>query len=184
MADATQQTGNPVEDSVPKVDDSIAVGEDLEFQRTWWRMERVVWIVFLLLLIFDLLGGLGRGWLANAQRTTADGALHLTYERIERAGTPSIMTLHFGPGAIHDGHIQVFVSDSVIRPLGAQRVSPQPLASTLSREGITYTFSASDGPTVAEIALQPSFPGSHSFRMTLLGGASPQPIDARVVVVP
>jgi hypothetical protein len=171
----------PVEDSVPKVAGDIAVGEDLEFQRKWWRFEDAVWIFFLLILVCDLLGLFGRGWLAKAKRSTADHALTLDYERIERASTPSIMTLKFGPAAIQNRQIQVFISDSMVKPLGAQRISPQPAVSAVGNGGITYTFAATQGPATVQIALEPSFPGRHSFRVQLLGN---EPIDGNVVVLP
>jgi hypothetical protein len=171
----------PVEDSVPKVGREIAVGEDMEFQRRWWRFERIVWPILLLIVVIDLLGGFGRGWLANARRTTPDQALTLNYERIERASTPSIMTLKFGPSAIHDGKINVFVSDSIVKPLGAQRIAPQPAASRIGNDGITYTFPVTELPASAQIALEPSFPGLHKFTMQVEGST---PIDATVFVVP
>src|SRR4051812_21473227 len=114
----------PVRDSVPKVSGDVAVGEDLNFQRKWWRFERAIWAFFLVILIADLLGAFGHGWLAKARRSTQDQTLTLDYERIERANTPSIMRLHFAPSAVRDGRIQVFVSQNVFRALGAQRIAP------------------------------------------------------------
>jgi hypothetical protein len=177
----SQTSFHPVEDSVPKVNDAIAVGENLDFQRRWWRFERIVWTIFLLILICDLLGLFGRGWLANATRKTPDGALILQYERIERTSTPSIMTLHFGSSAIVNGHVQFFVSDSMVKGLGAQRIAPQPALSTIGDGGITYTFAASQSPATVQIQLEPSFPGMHHFRVQCIGG---KPIEARVFVVP
>jgi hypothetical protein len=172
---------HPVEDSVPKVSGTIAVGENLEFQRKWWRFEHIVWSIFLLILLCDLLGLFGRGWLAKAKRQTPDGALTLDYERIERASTPSIMTLQFGHSAIVDGRIQVFVSDSLVKPLGAQLIAPQPEISTIGHGGITYTFPATESPAMVQIQLEPSFPGLHHFRIKPLGSES---IDANIFVVP
>jgi hypothetical protein len=171
----------PVRDSVPKVAGDVAVGEDLEFQRKWWRFERVVWSIFALILICDLLGLFGRGWLAKAERSTPDRALTLDYERVQRASTPSAMTLHLGPPAVHDGHVQVFVSEDVIKPLGAQRISPQPAVSSLGDGGVTYTFDATGSTAVVEITSEPSLPGVHHFRMRVPGDAE---IEASVVVVP
>jgi hypothetical protein len=175
---------DPVEDTVPKVEDEIAVGEDLDFQRRWWKFERVVWTFFLLILVCDLLGLFGRGWLAKAKASPPDGALNLDAERSARGSTPSIMTLHLGQAAIHDGKIRIFISDSLVRPLGAQRVSPQPAESALADGGISYTFPATGAPATVQIALEPSFPGSHSFRIQVLGEAQPDTIDASVFVVP
>jgi hypothetical protein len=172
---------NPVEDSVPKIDNEVAVGENLEFQRKWWWFEGIVWRVFLVILVCDLLGLFGRGWLASAKRSTPDNMLTVNYERIERASTPSVMTLTFSPAAIHDGRIRVFLSESIVKPLGAQRISPQPLISALSEGGVTYTFPANSAPATAEITLQPSFPGPHKIRIQVPGN---DPIDATVFVVP
>ena len=171
----------PVVDSVPKVADEVAVGEDLNFQRKWWKFERIIWVFFLLVLVCDVLGLFGRGWLAKGKRSTPDQALTLDYERVERSASPSIMTLHFGPAAAHNGHIQVFVGNDVIRGLGARRISPQPATSALTDGGITYTFDSGSTPTIAEIALQPMFPGRHKIRVQLPGS---QPIEASVFVLP
>jgi hypothetical protein len=177
----TQIQSAVVDDSVPKVDKRIAVGENLEFQRKWWKFERAIWIFFLIILIADVLGLFGRGWLSKARQSDSAQTLVLDYERIARASTPSIMTLHFGAAAIHDGHIQVYVSQDVIKGLGAQRIAPQPATSTLGNDGVTYTFDATQLPATTEIQLQPSFPGTHHFRIQVTGG---QPINATVFVVP
>jgi len=171
---------SPIEDSVPKVGE-VAVGEDLNFQRRWWKFERAIWLFFLLILAADVLGLFGRGWLAKAQRTDAAQTVTLDYERIERASTPSIMTFHFEPAAIRNGRIELYVSEDLIKPLGAQRISPEPRESSMGDDGITYTFPATRTPAIAEIQLQPSFPGLHHFRVQVIGG---QPIDATVFVVP
>jgi len=177
----TQTHTTPVEDTVPRVADELAVGENLAFQRRWWTFERIIWPIFLLIVVFDLLGGLGHGWLAKAKATTAGGALTLDYERIERANTPSTMTLHFSPAAIRDGQIKVFVSDSVVQELGAQRIAPQPAVSAVGEHGINYTFAATVSPAEVQIQLQPSDPGIHRFRLRIPEVAA---IEARVLVLP
>ena len=171
----------PIEDSVEKSGGKVAVGEDLKFQRKWWRFERIVWSLFVVLIICDVLGVFGRGWLANAQRATPDGALRLEYERIERASTPSVMTLHFGPAAIRNGRIQFYISDSIVKPLGAARISPQPAVSTVGNDGISYIFPATQSPADVQISLEPTAPGAHTFRIQMPGEA---PIEGNIVVMP
>ena len=58
---ATKTLTKPVQDSVAKVNDEVAVGEDLEFQRKWWRFENAAWVFFTLIIILDLCGLFGRG---------------------------------------------------------------------------------------------------------------------------
>jgi len=146
----------PVGDSVPKVNNELAVGDDLKFQQRWWRFERVVWIFFLLIVIADLLGCFGRGYFANANTQTADGMTTIHYQRIERFSTPSILSLQFGPGNVHDGKIRLWVSDTLLKQLGNQRVIPQPLSSELESSGITYTFASSAQAGLIEFALEPA----------------------------
>jgi hypothetical protein len=172
---------HPVEDTVAKVDDSVAVGEDLDFQRRWWKFERVVWIFFGLIVVCDLLGVFGRGYMAKAERKTADQSVDLHYDKIERANTPSIMSVKFGPSAIRNGEVRLFVSTSVVNELGAQRVVPQPAASAVGLGGVTYTFPVAGLPVTVDIALAPSYPGVHAFTLGVPGS---EMVTAKVTVLP
>ena len=166
---------------VPKVDNAIAIGEDLAFQERWWKFERVVWSFFLLILLADVLGMFGRGWLSKAKLTSPDSGMIVDYERVERASTPSILRIQFGPDSIENGAVHLFVSESLVRELGTQRIVPQPENSILGGGGITYTFPVRGGASEIQFALQPSFPGVHQFVMQVPGK---QPVSAHVVVVP
>lgn len=178
----TEIETKPVTDEdVPKVDGSLAVGEDVEFQRKWWRFEKVVWSFFVLVLIADLLGLLGRGPLANAERQTGDGALRIKYERVLRENTSSILTILPESTAVHAGNLQLFVSDSIVKQLGAQRVIPQPATSTVGNGGVTYSFPAATLPITVQIELKPSFMGSHRFTIGVPGGEA---IHAKSFVLP
>lgn len=170
-----------VGDTVPKVDGSIAVGEDLEFQRRWWKFERAVWIFFGLIVLCDLLGVFGRGYLAKAERKTADQTVDLHYDRIERANTSTIMSVQFGPSAIQNGQIHLFVSSSVVKDLGARRVVPEPAASAVGSGGVTYTFPATGLPASVDIALSPSYPGIYAFTLGVPGADM---LTAKITVLP
>jgi len=171
----------PIEDLGHRVDDAISVGEDLEFQERWWKFENAVWMFFALLLVLDLLGVFGRGWLAKAQAVSSDGAVQMKYERIERTMTPSVMRVYFGPNAAQDGKYKLFVSGSVVQELGNQRIAPQPETSAVGVGGVTYTFPALGQPAVVSFSLEPSSPGVYHFSLGVPGGDM---IERRVVVVP
>jgi hypothetical protein len=171
----------PIEDSVAKVNDEIAVGEDLEFQRKWWRFENIAWIFFALIIVLDLAGLFGRGPLARAQRHAADRTIDVKYERIERTDSPSILTIQFAQSAIHDGKIRLFVSNSLVKELGAQRVIPAPQETVVGEGGLTYTFLASAPPARVDLALEPPGPGEFPFTISVAGA---QPVRANIFVVP
>lgn len=172
----------PVVDSVSKVSDEIAVGEDLQFQRKWWAFEKLVWSFFGIILLLTFLGVFGRGWLAKTRKESIDGNLILKYDRIQRTGNPSDITVIFTPNAVHDGQIRLFLSEPIISRLGAQRISPQPLKSSMADGGIIYSFPVEGRPTNVVVSVEPSKPGSVVFRAALPDAGSS--VECTAVVVP
>jgi hypothetical protein len=170
-----------VQDDVPRYNDEVAIGEDLKFQRKWWKFENAVWVFFGIMIVCDVLGVLGRGWLAKAKATTPDQAVVLSYERMERAFTPSMIDLKIGQNAIHNGQVKLYVSGSVVNDLGASQISPQPLTSTIGNSGYTYVFPATAGPAMIHISLSPPSAGMQNFRVQVAGS---EPLDASVFVFP
>ena len=171
----------PVEDSVERVNDEIAVGEDLTFQRKWWRFENAVWVFFTLIIVLDLAGLFGRGPIAKATRSAPDGSMLVKFERIERTSSPSILTVQFAQSAIHDGKIRLFVSNGLVKSLGTQRVIPAPQETVVGEGGLTYSFPASRPPASVDLELQPTGPGLFDFTVGVVGAA---PVHAKVFVVP
>ena len=171
----------PVEDSVPKINDELAVGSDLEFQHRWWRWENRIWILFAAIVVADLLGCFGRGPLAKAHARTNDGTMNITYERIERFGTPSILMVKFGPNASRDGKVQIWASDNLVKELGNQRIVPQPDASTLDGHGIMYTFQSTSHPDSIQFALEPSSPGIFPLTLRVAGA---EEFNTKIYVMP
>lgn len=169
------------ENDVPKVDNAIAVGEDLRFQERWWKFERLAWGFFVLILIADVLGAFGEGWLAKARINQPGSGMLVNYVRVARAGTPAKIEVQFGPDAVADGKIRLYASNSIVKDLGAQRVIPQPETSAVVPDGILYTFPATNPPGEVDFELQPGTPAIRQFRLQLIG----KPIvEARVVVMP
>jgi hypothetical protein len=177
----TDQDLKPVGDTVPKINNELAVGSDIEFQRRWWRWENRIWVLFALIVVADILGCFGRGPVANAHERTSDGTMDIKYERIERYGTPSILTIQFGPNANHDGVVQLWASDSLVKPLGNQRVVPQPDSSTLDGQGILYTFKSTSKPNSIEFALEPSAPGIYPLTLRVPGA---EQFHTKIYVMP
>ena len=136
---------------------------------------------FTLIIILDLGGLFGRGPIAKAERRTADGTVDVKYERIERTDSPSILTIQFGQSAIQDGKVKLYVSNSLVKPLGTQRVIPAPQETILGDGGLTYTFPATKPPASVDLALQPSGPGIYDFTLGVVGA---EQVHARIVVVP
>lgn len=168
-----------VEDSVPRINKEVAVGEDLAFQRRWWRFETTMWWVIAALLLLNLGGVFGRGPISHAR--LSNEAMVLKYDRVERTCTPSMFVVQLQPKVLSKGQFKLHVSQSLVEELGAQRVIPSPVDTAVGSGGLTYTFSSETGPGSIEFALQPARPGI--FRLSLQVAGYPA-LSTRVVVVP
>jgi hypothetical protein len=171
----------PVKDTVPKVNKEIAVGEDVEFQRRWWKFEKVVRVVFIVLVVLDLAGVFGRGPVAKANLATEDGAMTVTYERIERTGTPSVLTVKFGEAAIQNSKVHLWTSEDLVTGLGNKQIAPQPATSVVGDGGLHYTFPASAKPAEAVFSLQPSSPGLYNLTLRVDGSRD---LHFKILVMP
>jgi hypothetical protein len=171
----------PIDDSVEKVNGEVAVGEDLAFQRKWWEFERATWIFFGLILALDVAGFFGRGPVAKAQRTASDDSMNVRYDRIERSGTPTILTVDIGSSAIKNGRVLLYVSHSMVKELGAQRVIPAPERTVIGNAGLTYSFPVSSLPASVEFALEPTGPGLRHVTIQVPGWT---PVSFDIFVVP
>lgn len=181
MGGMAQLETKPVEDTVPKVNDEIAVGSDLEFQRSWWKFERIAWIVLLVIIGLDIAGVFGRGPVAKARIQAPDRSYTIKYERIERYSTPSILTIEFTPAAITSGKIQLWADDELLKGLGNERVIPQPESSEIVNGGILYTFPAAAPADSVEFALSPKSPGVCHLKLGVPGHSQ---VELAIYIVP
>ena len=176
-APLTQRVG----DSVAKINDEVAIGEDLGFQRRWWRFERLVWILFVVIIVLDLAGAFGRGPLAYAEAVSPDHALQVKYERIERSGTPSMMTVTLDARTFRDGHANLVLSDSAVGGLGLRRVIPAPESTSVGSDRLIYRFPAGTSAAVVRFEFEPAGAGIYDLRVGIPDATS---VRFRIAVVP
>ena len=121
------------------------------------------------------------GWFAKAKLDVPGSGMLVDYQRVERRATPALLDVHFTPDAVQNGTVQLFVSDTLIKQLGTQRVAPQPRESVIGNGGITYTFPASGTPAEVQFGLEPGRAGVEGFTLQVPGKSA---VGARVVVLP
>lgn len=171
----------PVEDTVPKVNNELAVGSDIEFQRSWWKFEHLAWVLLGIIIALDIAGVFGRGPVAKATMEAPDHSYTVKYERIERFSTPSILTIEFSPAAVQSGKIQLWVGDELVKGLGNQRVIPQPESTALVNKGFLYTFPSGTPADSVEFSLEPTTAGIFTLKLGVPGHGELEP---KVYVVP
>lgn len=181
LANSPNVKTRPVEDTVPKVNDEVAVGDDLEFQRRWGIAERIIWAVLVIFLLLSFLGVFGRGPLAHTSYASSASGMSIKYERFQRFGSPSVMFVDLDSSTFHNGTAQLWVSDDLVKPLGTQRIVPQPQRSEIVGGGILYTFPANDGPASVEFQTQPATIGSSHVTLRIPGR---EPVVLHIFVYP
>jgi hypothetical protein len=92
-----------------------------------------------------------------------------------------MLKIRLGASALHDGFAMLYVSQSVVDALGAERIIPEPLSTTIGHGGLTYRFAAAGASASVEIALRPAGPGIFGFALAVPGYDT---VRARVAVVP
>jgi hypothetical protein len=118
--------------------------EDLEletdelFQRNEWRIQRVGWVVWSLVIIAAIIGLLGSGPMSHKEIVAADGSLTIAYDRYLHYHHPTQLTLSVGE--IAGGELRIKFNRELLDRLQVERIEPEPTKSELTDDGVIYTF--------------------------------------------
>lgn len=105
----------------------IEVDQDLDFQRRDWRFERIGWGAMLLVGVAAVVGLFGHGPLSNAAANADDGSLGVEYQRFERHGSPSELTVFLRRSASSDTSVQLWIGGEFLRAVQLQQIVPEPV---------------------------------------------------------
>ena len=155
----------------------------LGFQRRTWMVERLCWLGMLALLLVGLAGGFGgTGWLAEAEATTPDGALRITYSRIQRYMSPTLFRIEALQPA-QEGRLDLRLGRDLLEGWQMQSVLPQANRSYGDAQGLVLTqHLQGDGTAPALLLLaQATAPG---FVQASIGTAEGPPAVLRILVWP
>ena len=131
----------------------IDINQDMDYQWHEWRIQRIAWVFFGATLLAALLGLLGQGPLSTARIDAPDGSLALDYERIDRANTPTGLTLTLGPNVAPGGVARIFFSRELMDRISVEEVLPEPESVETSVDGVTYAFEVKDASQQASVRL-------------------------------
>ncbi|MFC0383964.1 hypothetical protein [Muricoccus vinaceus] len=131
---------------------SRAVGEDLGFQRRVWRAQRLGWAGMAVLVQLGLAGAFGNGVLAVATSRSADGAIEVQWERIERVGRDSVLRVR--TLAPREGPIVLLLADGLAEGAEARSVTPVPTSESRGPRRHWLRFEPPEDGGRAEIVLK------------------------------
>jgi hypothetical protein len=149
---------------------SLEIDEDLAFERREWAVQRVGWVVFLLILIAGLAGLLGPGPLSHVEASS--GPLTVTYERFVRKRAPTELHFQLGPGAAPNGEVAIWLDQAYLAKLAIEHVAPEPAVTEAAADGLIFRFMIANPEQASEIVFDvaPAEPGMSRGRVGLVGG--------------
>jgi hypothetical protein len=118
---------------------SLQLEQDLRFQRVSWRIQRVAWVVVVLLLLAAAAGLLGSGPLSTAVTAVPD-RFDVTYQRFSRYQTPETLTLNFWPAVTASGEAAVWFDREYLERTRVGPITPRPTRVEAADQRVRYVF--------------------------------------------
>jgi hypothetical protein len=152
----------------------LEVNQDLNFQRRFWTIERIGWIVIALAVIAALLGLFGTGPLSSTNAGDKGASLWLEYDRFGRFGSPTTLRVHKGAGVRSEGVVRIWLDQRYLEGVQIEQVTPEPQSVEATLDRLIYTFQVvkPNQPTVVTFHLMLEQVGSLSGRVGLVDETS------------
>jgi hypothetical protein len=160
----------------------LELATDDAFQHTEWRVQRIGWLVWAMLLLAALLGLTGSGWLSSEEVTSEDGTITVRYDRFLHYHKPTQLEVDLKSNE-SDGRWQLKVARPLLDRLQILRIEPEPEQREIGPDGIVYTFLHSAGAPAGKIVFHVEYEryGSTQGTISLLGSG---PVDLKQFVFP
>lgn len=161
----------------------LEIEEDLAFEQRVWRFQRAGRIGLALFLLLAFLGLAGSGPLSNASTSTTDQQLSVSFERFDRAHSPSTFEVRAGPDMVVGGELQIWINSEFIVRVQIDQITPEPERIEIGTDRYVYTFAVSTESTPAPVSIQfvPERPGISRTSIGIVNGPD---ISLRQFVLP
>jgi hypothetical protein len=157
--------------------------EDMRWQLRNWRIQTAGWIALGVVLLAAAAGFFSEGPLSWQREASESGDLAVEYQRFYRNGAGSSMTLHLA-GSSGPGEVEVIVGQELLEALTFETITPSPVRSATTGEGIRLTFAAPGEGDVAPVhfAIRPT--GVGPVRGTIALGSGKPSVPVRFFILP
>ncbi|SFG31572.1 hypothetical protein [Pontibacter chinhatensis] len=157
----------------------LEIDEDLELERRTWTVQRISWVLLLLIILAALLGFTGRGGLLDVGKGVAFNSSHsvdLEYERFLRQGVTREIKV-----SLRQENTSILFSNGFYETQRIEQVVPEPQKEEVGSEGITYTFHGVKSPSLIIFYVTPLKAGSLNYTVT---GSDKEPVAVTQFVYP
>ncbi len=155
--------------SEPRVGD-VEVGQDLDFQRREWTIQRAGWVVMAVIAAAGLLGLFGGGPLSDG--SAEQGPFQLDYGRFERKRAPAKLRVEIAGGTAQQGQVRLWLDEGYLDQVELRTISPEPEQFQAGPDCTVYVFNVSDPgqPATVSFDLKPNEFGALNGRLGLVDG--------------
>ncbi len=126
-------------ETVTRTDD-IELGCDLTFERRWWRIQRIGWVILTLLILGGVIGIFGHGPLSEATASSSGSQVEVHYDRLARRETPAMLQLRLDKAAIASGEVRIRMNHTLLDHMQLKQIIPEPLATEPLADGARFIF--------------------------------------------
>jgi hypothetical protein len=153
---------------------SLELEQDLAFQRKDWRVQRVAWVVGLILLLLAAAGVFGSGPAAHAELAAAGDLVHARYDRFVRREAPASLELRLRADTGGPDTVQVWLGNEFFERVEIRGIQPEPSNVRLLDDGALYEFAgpASGDEVNVTIHYRPQHTGTMATGIGAEAGAS------------
>ena len=154
---------------IPVRDDGLQIDDNAQFQRRFWRVERLAWLIYGLFILAALVGLTGDGGhFARAERIA--GGLEVSYPAISRWRSQEDLAVRLPAGA---GSRDLRVDAGFLAAFDVLQITPAPETAQALPDGLRWTFRAQPGrPAKVSLLIEARRPGRLSYRLDSGDGAT------------
>lgn len=105
---------------------TLEISEDLSFQEREWKVQRLAWLVMLVVIILALLGLFSTGPLSSTHQQSEDGSLQIDYQRFVRHDGRTTFSASVDGEHATNGEIEVWITTDYLERVNLQSINPQP----------------------------------------------------------
>jgi hypothetical protein len=147
---------------------------DLGVQRRTWRIQRIGWVIFAVLVIAALAGLFGSGPLSNAEAGSEASGLRIEYERFARLHAPTDLIIRVDRRLAGNDEVAIGLSGDIIEGLELPSTMPPPDGAAVAPDAVVLRFRADRQPGELKIVLhaKPRQMGALDARVAVRGGPS------------
>jgi hypothetical protein len=150
----------------------LQIDEDPAFQARSWRVQRVGWGVFVVLIIGGLCGLFGSGPLSRATAGSAGDGFEVEYDRFARAHAAATFVIHVNRRLARNDELGILLAGDVIDAIELESSTPPADGTRVTPDGAVLRFKTDRQAGTLTIVLyaKPRRPGALTSRIRVEGG--------------